>query len=84
MATPPIMLPGPLTWEELFTTLDWAFAMPAVPYGMFSATIFNSVDPLEMLLNKLELTALESPVVVALVLDEDSDWITLLKLPDAL
>ena len=49
---------------------------------MFLAAIFNLVpDPPETLLNKLEWTALESPVVVALVLDEDSDWITLLKNP---
>ena len=34
-----------------------------------------------MLLNKLEWTVLESPVVVSLVSDEDPDWITLLKNP---
>ena len=79
--TPPIVPPGPPTWEELFTTPDWAFALPAVPYGMFLAAIFNSVDPPETLLNKLEQTALESPVVVALVLDEDPNWSTLLQNP---
>ena len=48
---------------------------------MRSANIFNLADPPEMLLNKLEWTALESPVMVALVLEEDPDWITLLKNP---
>ena len=77
---PLIMLPGFSMWEELFTTLDWVFALPIVPYG-FSAAIFNSADPLEALLNKLEWTALESPMVIAQVLDEDPNWITLLKNP---
>ena len=78
---PPIVLPGPLMWEEHFAAVDWVFTSPAVPYGMLSAAIFHLADPLETLLNKLEWTALESPVVVALVLDEDPNWITLLKNP---
>ena len=49
------------------------FTLPDVPYGVFSAALFSSVDPPEVLLNKLERTALESPVMVALVLDEDPD-----------
>ena len=55
--------------------------MPDVPYGVFSTALLNSVDPPEVLLNKLEQMALESPMMVALVLDEDLDWITLLKNP---
>ena len=55
--------------------------MPDVPHGVFSTALFNTVDPPEVLLNKLERTSLESPVMVALVLDEDPDWITLLKNP---
>ena len=65
-AAPQEVLPGPPTWEELFATVDWVFTLPAVPCGMLLATIFNSADPMEMLLNKLEWTALESPVAVAL------------------
>ena len=82
---PAIILPltwlGPPTWEELLATPDRAFPLPDVPYGVLSAALFNSVDPPEVLLNKLERTALESPMVVALILDEDLDWITLLKNP---
>ena len=77
----PLVQLGPLTWEELFTTPDRVFALPDVPYRMFSAALFNSVDPPEVLLNKLEQTALESPMMVALISDEDPDWITLLKNP---
>ena len=60
-------------WEELFTAVVQVFTSPAVPYGVLLATIFNSADSLEMLLNKLEWTAFESPVVVALFSDEDPD-----------
>ena len=55
--------------------------MPDVPYGVLSAALFHSADPPELLLNMLERMALESPVVVALISDEDPDWITLLKNP---
>ena len=79
---PQVALPGPPTWEELFTAADWVFTSPSVPYGVLSATIFNSADPPEeTLINKLEWTALESPMVIALVSDEDPNWITLLKNP---
>ena len=83
-AAPQVALPGPLAWEEHFATVDQAFTSPAVPFSVLSATIFNSADPLEMLLSKLEQTALESPIVVALVSDENPDWITLLKNPRCL
>ena len=78
---PPLGQLGPPTWEELFATPGRAFTSPDVPYGLLAAALFNSMDPPEVLLNKLERTALESPVMVALVLDEDPDWITLLKNP---
>ena len=53
--------------------------MPNIPYGVVSTAFFSLPDPPVVLLNKLEWTALESPVMVALVLDKDPDWITLLK-----
>ena len=85
-AGPPAMVPPlarlrPPTWEELLAGPDRAFPLPDVPYGVLSAALFNSVDLPEVLLNKLEWKTLESPVVVALVSDEDPDWITLLKNP---
>ena len=85
-AGPPLMVPplaqlGPPTWEELLAVPDRVFALPDVPYGLFPAALFSSMDLPEVLLNKLERTALESPVMVALVLDEDPDWIMLLKNP---
>ena len=80
--TPQVALPGPPMWEELFATADQIFTVPAVPNGvLLAAVLFNSADPPERLLNKLEQMALESPMVVALVSDEDPDWITLLKNP---
>ena len=75
--TPPLMQLRPPTWEELFAALDRVFALPDVPYGVLSTALFNSGDPHEVLLNKLEWMALESPMIIALVLDEDPDWITL-------
>ena len=85
-AGPPAIVPllmqlGSPTWEELCTALDQVFALPNIPYRVISAALFSSLDPPEVLLHKLERMALESPVMVALVLDEDPDWITLLKNP---
>ena len=79
LMVPPLAQLGPPTWEELLAAPDRVFALPDVPYGLFSAALFSSMDPPEVLLNKLEWTALESSVMVALVLDEDLDWITSVK-----
>jgi hypothetical protein len=57
------------------------FSAPAVPYAVISAALFASADPPDVLLTKLERTALESPVVLALVSDEDPSLVTLLKNP---
>ena len=78
---PPLMQLGPPMWEELFAALDQVFALPNIPYRMISAALVSSLDPPEVLLHKLEQMALESPAMVALVLDKDPDWITLLKNP---
>ena len=81
VVAPPVPLPGPPTWEELFAELERVFSAPAVPYAVVSAAIFNSADAPDVLFNKLERTALESPVILALVADEDPGLITLLKNP---
>jgi hypothetical protein len=85
-AVPPVVaplvpLPRPPTWEELFAELERVFSAPAVPYTVVSAAIFNSADVPNVLLNKLECTALELPVILALVSNEDPGLITLLKNP---
>jgi hypothetical protein len=74
-------LSGPPTWEELFDAPERVFSAPAVPYAVVSAALFASGDPPDILLTKLERTALESPVVLALVSDEDPGLVTLLKNP---
>lgn len=79
VAVPQIALPRPPTWEELFSSTDRALSPPMVPYTVLSAAIFNSANPPEVLLNKLEHTALESPVILTLVSNEDPSWVTLLK-----
>ena len=66
---PPLVQLGPPTWEELLATPGRVFTLPDMPYGLFSTALFNSMDLPEVLLNKLEWTALESPVMVALVSD---------------
>ena len=40
-AIPQVALPGLPMWEQLFTTADLVFTLPAVPYAMLSTTIFN-------------------------------------------
>ena len=77
----PLMQLGPPTWEELFAAPERVFTLPNVPYGVVSAALFSSLDPPEALLQKLERTAMELPVMITLVSDEDPDWITLLKSP---
>jgi hypothetical protein len=52
-----------------------------VPYAIISAALFASVDPPDVLLTKLECTALESLVVLTLISDEDPGLVTLLKNP---
>ena len=79
VAAPPVPLPGPPTWEELFAAPERVFSAPAVPYAVISAALFASVDPPDVLLTKLERTALESPVVLAFVSDEDPSLVTLLN-----
>ena len=78
-AAPPAV--GPPAWRELYDATDHVFTTPIIPYALLLATFFCSVDPLETLLMKLERTSLELPVMVALVLDEAPDSISLVKNP---
>ena len=76
--TPPL---GPPSWKELYQSADRVFSAPVVPYTVLSAAIFNSGDPPDVLLTRLERTSLESPVMVGLISDEAPDWISLVKNP---
>ena len=77
----PVPPPGPPSWRELYESADRVFPAPVVPYAVLSAAIFNSGDPPDTLLTRLERTSMESPVMVALISDEAPDWISLLKNP---
>ena len=75
---PPALIAVPLglpSWRELYDAADHAFVAPVIPYALLLAAFFRSADPPETLLTKLERTSLESPVMVALVLDEAPDSI---------
>ena len=73
---------GPPLWQELYDATDCVFTTSIVPYALLSAAFFCSVDPPDTLvLTKLERISLESPVMVALVLDEALDSISLVKNP---
>ena len=63
---------GTPSWRELYDAADRVFPL---------AAFFHSGDPPETLLTKLARTSLESPVMVALILDEALDSILLLKNP---
>ena len=65
----------------MYKYADHVFPAPVVPYAILLAAIFNSVDPLDTLLTKLERTALELPVIVVMIWGEGLDWISLLKNP---
>ena len=80
-ATVPVPPPGLPSWHELYESTDHAFATLVMPYTILLATLFNSMDPLNTLLTRLKRTLLESPVFVALILDEALDVISLLKNP---
>ena len=80
-AAVPVPPPGLPSWCKLYGSTNHAFAALDMPYAILSATLFNSMDPLDTLLTRLERTLLESSVIVALILDEALDVISLLKNP---
>jgi hypothetical protein len=57
------------------------FIEPAVDYGTLSAVLVTSADAPDILLSRVEALALCSPVIIALVSDEEPERITLLKNP---
>ena len=57
------------------------FIKPIVNYGTLSAALFASADAPDVLLSRVEALAQRSPVIVALVSDEEPERITLLKNP---
>ena len=57
------------------------FIEPAVDYATLSAALFASADAPDILLSRVESLAQRSPVIVALVTDEEPERITLLKNP---
>ena len=84
-AGPPALVPvvprGPPSWRELYGSTDRIFPGPIVPYALLSAAFFCSADPSDTLLTKLERTLLELPVMIALVLDEALNSISVVKNP---
>ena len=80
---PPALVPpaGPPSWRELFTSANRMFSEPVVDYGTISASLFASADASDILLGRVEALAQRSPVIVALVSDEEPERITLLKNP---
>ena len=74
----PLGLPS---WCELYESTNPVFSTPVMPYIILLAAIFNSIDPPNTLLTRLERTALESPVIMAMISDEGPDWISLVKNP---
>ena len=76
----PVALLGP-PWRELYNSANYIFPAPITPYALLSAAFFCSMDPPDILLTKLERTSLESPVMIALVLDEAPDSISLVRNP---
>ena len=80
---PPAQVPpaGPPSWQELFASADRMFVEPTVDYGTLSVALFASADAPEVLLGRVESLAQRSPVIVALISDEEPERITLLKNP---
>ena len=70
-----------LTWHELFVNAEHVFTEPVVEFGVLAASLFTSADSPDLLLAKVEALAHLSPVVIAMISDEEPDRITLLKNP---
>ena len=69
------------TWAELFTLPQQVFTNLRVEFAILSASLFTSTDGPESLLTRVEALAHHSPVILALILDEEPNQITLLKNP---
>ena len=75
------VLPDPPLWCELYNSTNHIFPALIVPYALLLAAFFCLVDLPDTLLTKLEMTLLESPVMITLVSDEAPDSISLVKNP---
>src|SRR5512136_2908385 len=77
----PVLPAGPPSWRELFTSADRMFVEPTIDYATLSAALFASADAPDILLSHVEALAQRSPVIVALITDEEPERVTLLKNP---
>ena len=80
-AAPITAIASPPTWAELFTSPQQVFPDPRVDYTILSASINASADSPNALLMRVEALARHSPVVLALISNEEPNQITLLKNP---
>ena len=75
------IITGALTWSELFANAEHLSTKPMVEFGVLTASLFTSTDSPDPLLAKVEALAHLSPMVIAMISDEEPDQITLLKNP---
>ena len=80
-AAPISAIAGLPTWAELFTSPQQVFPDPRVNYAILLASINASADSPDALLMRVEALAHRSPVVLALISNEEPNQITLLKNP---
>ena len=80
-ATPIMGITALPTWAELFMSLQQVFPDPRGDYAILSASINASTDGPDALLMRVEALAHRSPVMLALISDEEPNQITLLKNP---
>ena len=69
------------TWAELFASPQQVFPDPRVDFAILSTSLNTSTDGPDTLLMRMEALARRSPVILALISDEEPNQITLLKNP---
>ena len=77
----PVLPAGLPSWRELFDSADRMFIEPIINYATLSVALFASADAPDILLSRVESLAQRSPVIIALISDEEPERITLLKNP---
>ena len=70
------IIAGVLTWNQLFVHAKQIFAKPMVEFGVLVASLFMSAEAPKALLAKLEVLAWLSPIMIAMVSNEEPDQIT--------
>ena len=68
-------------WAELFALPQQVFTNPRVDFAILLASLFTSTDGPESLLTRVEALMHCSLIILALILDEEPNQITLLKNP---